>query len=124
MARRSNLSDFIKDHVIEAMRAAMAEGGGQIEDAIAERLLKDVVRNPKVQLRINEAGRNELEKFEKEIPGFMRELQELGFAPPSLLIPQRPDKMNVEPQAVKAMLPRGCGDRDRQSGRGPGGDRR
>ena len=104
MTPRSNLSDFIKDHVIEAMRAAMAEGGGQIEDAIAERLLKDVVRNPKVQLRINEAGRNELEKFEKEIPGFMRELQELGFAPPSLLIPQRPDKMNVEPQAVKAML--------------------
>ena len=104
MTPRSNLSDFIKDRCIEAARAAMAEGGGQIEDAIAERLLKDVVRNPKVQLRINEAGRNELEKFEKEIPGFMRELQELGFAPPSLLIPQRPDKMNVEPQAVKAML--------------------
>ena len=75
MARRSNLSDFIKDRCIEAARAAMAEGGGQIEDAIAERLLKDVVRNPKVQLRIKKAGRNEREKFEKEIPGFMRELQ-------------------------------------------------
>ena len=104
MARRSNLSDFIKDRCIEAARAAMAEGGGQIEDAIAERLLKDVVRNPKVQLRIQKAGRNEREKFEKDIPGFRRELKEMGFAPPSVLIPQRPDKMNVEPQAVKAML--------------------
>ena len=34
----------------------------------------------------------------------MRELQEQGFAPPSLLVPQVPDKMNVEPQAFKAML--------------------
>ena len=34
----------------------------------------------------------------------MRELQEQGFAPPSLLVPQGPDKMNVEPQAFKAML--------------------
>ena len=34
----------------------------------------------------------------------MRELEERGFAPPSLLIPQRADKENVEPPGVKAML--------------------
>ena len=64
-----------------------------------------MLRNPKVQLAHQGSRQpHELAKFDKEIPEFVRELQEMGFAPPSLLIPQRPDKMNVEPPAVKAML--------------------
>ena len=103
MTPRSNLSDFIKARCIEALRAALGYGG-QIEDAIAQRLVDDVLHSRKVRKRIHDAGPQEKAEFAKEFPEFVRELQELGVAPPSLLIPQRPDKMNVEPQAVKAML--------------------
>ena len=103
MTPRSNLSDFIKERCIEAARAAIGDGG-DVEDAIAQRLVDDVLNSPKVRKRIKDAGPQEKAKFDKEFPEFVRELQELGVAPPSLLIPQRPDKMNVEPQAVKAML--------------------
>ena len=103
MTYRSNLADFLKARCTEALRAAM-DGDGEIEDAIAERLVDDVVRSPEVQRRIRSASPHERNKVAEEIPAFVRELQEQGFAPPSLLVPQGPDKMNVEPQAVKAML--------------------
>ena len=103
MTPRSNLSDFIKARCIAAARAALG-GGGDVEEAIAQRLVDDVLRSPAVRLRVKNAGPQERAKVAKEIPEFVRELKEMGFAPPSVLIPQRPDKMNVEPQAVKAML--------------------
>ena len=102
MTPRTNLSDFIKARCIEAARAAIGDGG-EIEDAIAQRLVDDVLHSPKVRKRIKDAGPQEKAKFDKEFPEFVRELQERGFAPPSLLVPQGPDKMNAE-QTVKAML--------------------
>ena len=102
MTPRTNLSDFIKERCIEAARAALGDGG-EIEDAIAQRLVDDVLHSRKVQKRIKDAGPQEKAKFDKEFPEFVRELQERGFAPPSLLVPQGPDKMNAE-QTVKAML--------------------
>ena len=42
MTPRSNLSDFIKERCIEAARAALGDGG-EIEDAIAQRLVDDVL---------------------------------------------------------------------------------
>ena len=86
-----------------AVRAAMAEGG-EIEDAIAERLVNDVVRSKEVQRRIKSASPGERAKVAEEITAFVRELQEQGFAPPSALTPQVPDLMNVEPQTFGAML--------------------
>ena len=103
MTPRTNLSDFIKERCIEAARAALG-GGGDVEEAIAQRLVDDVLNSPKVQKRIKDAGPQEKAKFDKKFPEFVRELQERGFAPPSLLIPQGPDKMNVEPSTFKAML--------------------
>ena len=102
MTPRTNLSDFIKERCIEAARAALGDGG-DIEDAIAQRLVDDVLNSPKVQKRIKDAGPQEKAKFDKKFPEFVRELQERGFAPPSSLVPQGPDKMNAE-QTVKAML--------------------
>ena len=103
MTPRSNLSDFIKERCIKAARAALG-GGGDVEEAIAQGLVADVLTSPAVHLRIKNAGPQEKAKFAKEFPEFVRELHELGVAPPSLLIPQRPDKMNDEKPAVKAML--------------------
>ena len=68
MTPRSNLSDFIKERCIKAARAAIG-GGGEIEDAIAQRLVDDVLRSPAVRLRIKNAGPQERAKFDKEIPG-------------------------------------------------------
>ena len=103
MTFHSSLADFLKDRYIEALRAALADGGA-IDDAIAERLSKDVFRSPEVRLRVKRASPHEQVTAADEINVFLRELHELGYEPPSLLVPQRPDKMNVEPPAVKAML--------------------
>ena len=103
MTPRTNLSDFIKERCIEAARAALGDGG-EIEDAIAQRLVDDVLNSPKVRKRIKDAGPQEKAKFDKKFPEFVRELQERGFAPPSVQTPQVTDKMNVEPPTVKAML--------------------
>ena len=105
MTPRNNLSDFIKERCIEAARAALG-GGGDVEEAIAQAqgLVDDVLDSPEVRRRIKNARPQEKAKFAKDLPEFVRELHELGVAPPSLLIPQGPDKMNVEPATVKAML--------------------
>ena len=103
MTFHSSLADFLKDRSIEALRAALADGG-DIEDATAVRLVEDVLRSPEVLLRLKRASPHERVKAAEEFPKFMRELLDLGFAPPTMLVPERPDKMNVEPPAVKAML--------------------
>ena len=63
-----------------------------------------MLRSPAVLLRVKRASPHERAKIAELIPEFVRELQELGFAPPSALTPQVPDLMNVEPPAVKGML--------------------
>ena len=85
-------------------RAPRSAGAGDVEEAIAQGLVDDVLNSPAVRRRVKNAGPQEKAKFAKELPEFMRELQEMGFAPPSVLKPQGPDKMNVEPPFVKAML--------------------
>ena len=69
MTPRSNLSDFIKARCIAAARAALG-GGGDVEEAIAQRLVDDVLRSPAVRLRVKNAGPQERAKVAKEIPGF------------------------------------------------------
>ena len=103
MTPRSNLSDFIKERCIEAGVAAL-DGGGELAEALAQRLVDDVLRSPAVLLRVKRASPHERAKIAELIPEFVRELQERGFAPPSALTPQVPDLMNVEPPAVKGML--------------------
>ena len=76
--------------------------GGEIEVGIAERVVNDVLRDPEIMARA--ASPQELSGLYKELPEIMRELEALQAAPPTLLIPQRPDKMNIEPPALHAML--------------------
>ena len=103
MTYRVNLADFIMAKCIEAGVAALEEGG-DLDEALAQHLVYDVLRSPEVLLRVKRASPHERAKIGELIPEFVRELQELGFLPPTLLIPQRQDKMNVEPPAVKAMI--------------------
>ena len=84
MMRPSNLTEFLKDRCIEAARAAMAAGGGKIDDEIAERLVNDVLRDPKVMMRVKQASPQERAKVADEIPAFVHKLKELGFAPPKM----------------------------------------
>ena len=100
MTYRVNLADFIMAKCIEAGVAALEEGG-DLDEALAQHLVYDVLRSPEVLLRVKRASPHERAKIGELIPEFVRELQELGFLPPTLLIPQRQDKMNVEPRPSK-----------------------
>ena len=104
-SKRPSLADFIKARSIEAARTAMAEGGadgGDIEARIAERVVNDVLQNPEVMARVKSL--EDLQGLASEMPEIMRELEAEQAAPPTLLIPQRPDKTNIEPPALHAML--------------------
>ena len=102
---RISLADFIKARSIEAARTAMAEGGadgGDIEARIAERVVNDVLQDPEIMARVKSL--EDLQGLASEMPEIMRELEAEQAAPPTLLIPQRPDKTNIEPPALHAML--------------------
>ena len=104
-SKRPSLADFIKARSIEAARTAMADGmadGGDIEARIAERVVNDVLQDPEVMARVKSL--EDLQGLASEMPEIMRELEAEQAAPPTLLIPQRPDKTNIEPPALHAML--------------------
>ena len=108
LKERPSLSDFIKARCLKALRTAMADVmayGGDIEAKIAERVVEGVLRDPEVLARIKGAkGQEDLQELAREMPEIMRELEAEQAAPPTLLIPQRPDKMNIAPPALHAML--------------------
>ena len=108
LKERPSLSDFIKARCLKALRTAMADVmayGGDIEAKIAERVVEGVLRDPEVLARIKGAkGQEDLQELAREMPEIMRELEAQQAAPPTLLIPQRPDKMNIAPEALHAML--------------------
>ena len=104
-SKRPSLANFIKARSIEAARTAMADGmadGGDIEARIAERVVNDVLQDPEIMARVKSL--EDLQGLASEIPKIMRELEAEQAAPPTLLIPQRPDKTNIEPPALHAML--------------------
>ena len=68
MTPRTNLSDFIKERCIEAARAALG-GGGDVEEAIAQRLVDDVAelsKSAKAHQGRRAAGKGEVRQ---EVPG-------------------------------------------------------
>ena len=105
---RPSLADFIKARCLKALRTAMADVmayGGDIEAKIAERVVEGVLRDPEVLARIKGAkGQKDLQELAREMPEIIRELEAEQAKPPSLLIPQRPDKTNIAPEALHAML--------------------
>ena len=108
LKERPSLADYIKTRCLKALRTAMADSmadGGDIEAKIAERVVTDVLEDPEVMARIKGVkGLEDLQGLAREMPEIMRELEAELAAPPTLLIPQRPDKMNIEPPALHAML--------------------
>ena len=105
---RPSLADFIKARCLEALRTTMADvmaDGGDIEAKIAERVVEGVLRDPEVLARIKGVkGQEDLLGLAREMPEIIRELEAEQAKPPTLLIPQRPDKINIEPPALHAML--------------------
>ena len=104
-SKRPSLANFIKARSIEAARTAMADGmadGGDIEARIAERVVNDVLQDPEIMARVKSL--EDLQGLASEIPKIMRELEAEQAEPPTLLIPQRPDKTNIAPPALHAML--------------------
>ena len=104
-SKRPSLANFIKARSIEAARTAMADGmadGGDIEARIAERVVNDVLQDPEIMARVKSL--EDLQGLASEMPKIMRELEAEQAAPPTLLIPQRPDKMNIAAPALHAML--------------------
>ena len=104
-SKRPSLANFIKARSIEAARTAMADvmaDGGDIEARIAERVVNDVLQDPEIMARVKSL--EDLQGLASEIPKIMRELEAEQAAPPTLLIPQRPDKTNIAPPALHAML--------------------
>ena len=104
-SKRPSLANFIKARSIEAARTAMADGmayGGDIEARIVERVVNDVLQDPEIMARVKSL--EDLQGLASEMPKIMRELEAEQAAPPTLLIPQRPDKTNIEPPALHAML--------------------
>ena len=96
MTYRSNLSEFVKNRCIKALRAAI-DDDGQIEDSIAERLVDDVLRSHAVRERVKLASANESNELAMDLTEFVRELTEVGLAPPSAVMPKEPDKMGDRP---------------------------
>ena len=102
---RPSFADYIKTRCLKALRTAMADGmanGGDIEARIAERVVNDVLQDPEIMARVKSL--EDLQGLASEMPEIMRELEAEQAAPPTLLIPQRPDKTNIEPPALHAML--------------------
>ena len=102
---RPSLADYIKTRCLKALRTAMADSmadGGDIEAKIAERVVEGVLEDPAVLARVTNL--KELQELAREMPEIMRELEAEQAKPPTLLIPQRPDKTNIAPPALHAML--------------------
>ena len=108
LKERPSLADYIKTRCLKALRTAMADVmayGGDIEAKIAERVVEGVLQDPEVLARIKGVkGQEDLLGLAREMPEIMRELEAEQAAPPTLLIPQRPDKMNIAAPALHAML--------------------
>ena len=105
LKERPSLADYIKTRCLKALRTAMADvmaDGGDIEAKIVERVVEGVLQDPEVLARVKSL--EDLQGLAREMPEIMRELEAELAAPPSLLIPQRPDEMNIEPPALHAML--------------------
>ena len=101
MTYRSNLSEFVKNRCIKALRAAI-DDDGPVEDSIAERLVDDVLRSHAVRERVKLASANESNELARDLTEFVRELTEVGLkgvglAPPSAVMPKEPDKMGDRP---------------------------
>ena len=108
LKERPSLADYIKTRCLKALRTAMADVmayGGDIEAKIAERVVEGVLQDPEVLARIKGVkGQEDLLGLAREMPEIMRELEAEQAAPPTLLIPQRPDKTNIAAPALHAML--------------------
>ena len=108
LKERPSLADYIKTRCLKALRTAMADvmaDGGDIEAKIAERVVEGVLQDPEVLARIKGVkGQEDLLGLAREMPEIMRELEAEQAAPPTLLIPQRPDKTNIAAPALHAML--------------------
>ena len=65
MTPRSNLSDFIKERCIKAARG----GGGDVEEAIAQGLVDDVLKSPAFHLRVKNAGAAGKGEVRQGVPG-------------------------------------------------------
>ena len=102
---RPSFADYILTRCLKALHTAMADSmadGGDIEAKIAERVVEGVLQDPKVLARVKSL--KELQELASEMPKIMRELEAEQAKPPSLLIPQRPDKMNIAAPALHAMM--------------------
>ena len=103
--KKRSFADYILTRCLKALQTAMADSmadGGDIEAKIAERVVEGVLEDPKVLARAKSL--KELQELVREMPKIMRELEAELARPPSLLIPQRPDKMNIAAPALHAML--------------------
>ena len=103
--KKRSFADYILTRCLKALRTAMADSmadGGDIEAKIAERVVEGVLEDPAVLARVTNL--KELQELAREMPKIMRELEAEQAAPPTLLIPQRPDKMNIAAPALHAML--------------------
>ena len=103
--KKRSFAEYILTRCLKALQTAMADSmadGGDIEAKIAERVVEGVLQDPKVLARVKSL--KELQELASEMPKIMRELEAEQAKPPSLLIPQRPDKMNIAAPALHAMM--------------------